>query len=409
MSTLRIPTEDLAELLPRLRATGAWDDDTKAIQVLDLDRMTDRLTELQAAFPAGALHAVAIKAMPLVAVLERLVAKGAGLEAASWEEVALARAAGCPADRIVFDGPAKTTRELREALELGLWLNADHAGELERLRALGAPGRARIGVRVNPGIGAGTIGFTSTVSRSSKFGVPLERVPDLVARFPFISGLHVHTGSQGVGIRLLAEAARQTAEMVERLGLDWIDVGGGLPVRYTSADPIPPTVDAWAAALADLPGWQERTWITEVGRHIHAGGGITLSRIEAVKEVDGQPLIVVHVGADLFLRRVYRPDDWDHEMIVLDPDGRPRTGATRSTRIGGPLCFAGDLLARDRELPQARAGDLLLIRDTGAYTLSMWSRHCSRGLPPVWGLEGDATVPLFRGERPEDVVAAWSL
>ena len=351
--SVRIGVDELEGVVEKLRAAGAWTEGSKAVQAVDLQRLDARIEELQRSFPADALHAVAIKAMPLVAVLRRIVSRGAGLEAASWEEVALARAAGCPGDRIVFDGPAKTDEELRAALDLGCWLNADHPRELERLAALGAPGDARVGVRVNPEIGAGSIGFTSTVAKGSKFGVPLRDAPSLRDRFPFLTGLHVHTGSQGCGLDLLTAAAWRTAEIVEQLDLDWLDVGGGLPVRYTDRDPEPPTVAAWAEALAGMPGWGSRRLLTEVGRHVHAGGGITISRIEAVKEVDGEPLLVVHVGADLLLRRVYRPDDWDHEFIVTDPTGRPRQGEARSTKIGGPLCFSGDLLARGRALPEA--------------------------------------------------------
>jgi len=405
--SLRMAVDEVAGVVERLAQAGAWTARTQAVQVVDLQRMDQRIAELHAAFPAGSLHAIAIKAMPLVSVLRRIVEQGAGLEAASWEEVALARAAGCPGDRIVFDGPAKTDAELRQALQLGCWLNTDHPRELERLQALGAPAGARIGIRVNPEIGAGSIGFTSTVSRGSKFGVPLSQAPELVRRFPFVSGLHVHTGSQGCGLELLSAAAHATAAVAQELDLDWLDIGGGLPVRYTSADPEPPTVQDWATALSDLPGWGSRRLLTEVGRHVHAGGGITLSRIEAVKDVDGTPLLIVHVGADLLMRRVYRPSDWDHDFVVLDPQGRPRTGPLQPTKIGGPLCFSGDLLARDRPLPAAREGDLLLVRDTGAYTLSMWSRHCSRGLPAVWGVDGSEVSCLFRGETPADVVRFW--
>ena len=158
-----------------------------------------------------------------------------------------------------------------------------------------------------------------------------------------------------------------------------------------------------------MPGWGELPVITEVGRSIHAGTGWALSRIETVKEVDGRPNLVVHLGADFLLRRVYRPDDWDHDFVVLDPEGHPRSGPTRSSRIAGPLCFAGDLLARDRLLPEARPGDLLLVRDTGAYTVAMWSRHCSRGVPPSWGYRADSVRCLHRGETPEDVVSFWDL
>lgn len=404
----RVPLTDIPALVRAATAAGAWGPDCRAALFHDLDRLDDHLSLLQEAFPADTLHGVAIKAMPLVEVLKVLVEAGAGLEAASWEEVQLALAAGCPPDRIIFDGPAKTTAELRAALALGVWLNADNEVELERLAALGAPGNARVGLRVNPGVGAGRIGMTSTVGRGSKFGVPLVVAPYLIEQYPFITGLHVHTGSQGCGLDLLAAAAKATAELAVELGLSWLDVGGGLPVRYTERDPEPPTVEDWAEALRETPAWGDLTLLTELGRSLHAGCGWALSRIEAVKDLSGEPLITCHLGADFLLRRVYASKDWDHEMVVLDPQGNPRLGEPRPTSVGGPLCFAGDLLARGRPLPPARPGDLLLIRDVGAYTLSMWSRHCSRALPPTYGHRGQSLTLLHPGERPEDVVRYWS-
>lgn len=404
----RLPLDEVAGLLEAARGIGAWSDVSRAVVFHDLARMEDDVRALVAAFPADALHAVAVKANPLVAVLRSAVAAGGGLEAASWEEVQLAVAAGCAPERIVFDSPAKTDAELRAALDLGVWLNADNPGELTRLERLGPPAGARIGLRVNPALGAGTIGATSTVTRESKFGVPADDAAELVARFGFVNGLHVHTGSQGVGIELIGAAVRATAELVEDLGLDWLDVGGGLPVRYTDDDPEPPTLSAWVDLVRSTPAWGRRPLVTELGRWIQAPRGWAVSRIEEVKVVDGVPHLVVHLGADMFLRRVYAGDHWDHEMVVLDPEGRPRDGSV-PTAVAGPLCFSGDLLAHQRPLAPARRGDLLLIRDVGAYTLSMWSRHCSRGLPPVWGHRGTDLELLFAGETPADVVAFWSL
>ena len=404
----RVPVERVASVLGAARQSGAWTPDSKAVLFHDLDRLADHLTRLRTAFPDDSLHAVAVKANPVVAVLREVVAAGCGLEAASWEEVSLAVAAGCPPERIVFDGPAKTDEELRASLALGVWLNADNAAELSRLEALGAPGRARIGIRVNPGVGAGRIGITSTVGKGSKFGVPLAEAPALVQRFPFVSGLHVHTGSQGCGLELLSAAAHATAEVAVGLGLEWLDIGGGLPVRYTGSDPEPPDVGAWAEAVSRTAAWGKLKLLTELGRAVHAGCGFAVSRIEAVKDLDGRPLLTVHLGADFLLRRVYAGADWDHELVVLDPDGAPRPGPHVATAVGGPLCFSGDLLARERPLAQASVGDLLLIRDVGAYTLSMWSRHCSRGLPPVWGVRGGELECLLAGESPDDVVAFWS-
>lgn len=394
----RTPVEAVAAAVALATEAGLWP--RRAALFHDLDRLDARVDELIAAFPSDTLHAVAIKANPLIAILKRLVARGAGLEAASWEEVACALAAGCPPDRIVFDSPAKTEQELRWALERGVHINADSADELARIERIGPGGR--IGLRVNPQVGEGSIAATSTVGRTSKFGVPLEQAPALVQRFPFVTGLHVHTGSQGVGLALIEKAARRVSDVAVQLGLEWLDVGGGIPVRYTDADPEPPSYADWANAL-ELP----LPLVTEAGRSVLAGSGFALSRIEAVKEVAGVPTLVVHLGADLLLRRVYRADQWDHSFVVLDPQGVPRSGSQVSN-IAGPLCFSGDLLARERALAPAQAGDLLLIRDTGAYTLSMWSRHCSRGLPPSIGFGGGGATLLHGGERAEDVVRFWT-
>ena len=108
------------------------------------------------------------------------------------------------------------------------------------------------------------------------------------------------------------------------------------------------------------------------------------------------------------MRRVYRPQDWHHDFLVLDAHGRLKSGETRPVTLVGPLCFAGDVLARDLELPVIEAGDLVVVRDCGAYTLGMWSRHCSRGLPKVVGWRAGERSLLKRREQPRDVVEFWS-
>ncbi|MCA9702101.1 MAG: alanine racemase, partial [Myxococcales bacterium] len=344
----RAPVNIVPEILRAARACGAWGQGQKSALFHDLDRFEARLDELRRAFPADTLHAVAIKANPLVELAKVAVAAGAGLEAASWEEVAIARAAGCPPERLIFDSPAKTDEELAGALALGLWLNADSEDELRRLESLGArrEGPARIGLRVNPQLREGTIAMTATAGRGSKFGVPLADAPALLRRHGFVTGLHVHAGSQGCDLALLQEAAAAAAAVAEAHDLEWLDVGGGIPVRYTEADAEPFSFAAWAEALSTMPGWGRRRLVTELGRALHAGCGWALSRIEGVKEVDGVTTAVVHLGADLLPRRAYRPEQWDHELWILDPDGHPRDELQRPCNVAGPLCFSGDFLAR---------------------------------------------------------------
>ena len=148
--------------------------------------------------------------------------------------------------------------------------------------------------------------------------------------------------------------------------------------------------------------------MTEFGRAIQAGCGVAFSRIEYVKEPN---TAVIHLGADLFLRWVYHPQDWSHELFVLDENGELKSDSMVPTTIAGPLCFAGDILARDVLLPRVQPGDWLGIRDVGAYTVSMWSRHCSRGMPRVLGYES-AKSPSIRvlraAENAQDIVQFWS-
>ena len=341
MSDLRCPIGDVPRALAAAGAAGFWP--ARSALFHDLDRIRARADELRRCFPADTLHAVAVKANPILALLSLLVEQGMGLETASWEEVQCALAAGCPPDRVVYDSPAKTAEELASALRTGVRINADHGAELLRLEQLGATRDDRIGLRVNPMVGVGSIAATSTVGRSSKFGVSLDEAAALVGRFPFVTGLHVHTGSQGVGLALIQQAVTRVAELAHTLSLTWLDVGGGLPVQYRDTDPEPPTYAAWAASLAHVQGLQ---LVTEPGRSVLAASGWAISRIEAVKQVDGTPTLVVHVGADLLLRRVYRGDQWDHEFVVLDPHGYPKPG---------PLEPSGCLSSRSSAASTGRA------------------------------------------------------
>ncbi len=383
----------------------------------DLARMCRHIQELEQRFPPGTLHALAVKANPLVAVLREAVAAGAGLECASLEEVHLALAAGCAARRIVFDSPAKSRDDLELALALGIYVNADNEAELDRIAELGG---GEAGLRINPQVGRGSIDATSVAAHASKFGMGLvdEREAILAAfrGHAWLRGLHVHVGSQGCDLDLLVRAAARVAELREEIDamlgearIGHVDIGGGLPVAYGAGD-RPPSLDEYVARLrAAAPSLLDgrARLITELGRAVQAGCGFAATRVEYVKEGGGTRIAVGHLGADLLLRPVYNPQDWRHELVVLDAGGTLKDGPTRPWSVAGPLCFAGDFIARDVELPEIVPGDWLLIRDTGAYTLSMWSRHCSRALPPVVGFRGDEMWLLHEGEEPRDVVAFW--
>ncbi len=388
-----------------------------------LGLMRARIAALQAAFPDDTMHAVAVKANPVLEILREVVQTGVGLEAASIEEVQLALAAGCPAERVVFDSPAKTVDEIQQALRWGVYLNADNFDELDRIAAarMTTESKSITGLRVNAMVGCGTIQQTSVSESTSKFGVPLKSGRQVIfaafARHGWLTGLHFHVGSQGCRLALLAEAADRVSGLRRAIiaetgrNVAHVDIGGGLSTVYRTGD-FAPTPAEYRTLLEkrspDLFASDVRL-ITEFGRAIHGNCGFAVSRVEYVKPAQG--LAVIHLGADFLLRPVYRPEDWMHEFFVLDRQGMTKSGAPIPVTIAGPLCFAGDIVARDVLLPPLEPGDWIVIRDVGAYTLSMWSRHCNRGIPAVIGYDpqrSDLLRVLRRGETPSDIVRVWS-
>lgn len=417
----RIAPERAAQLL-RMAWQASPSASRPACLIYDLDLLDRKLAALRAAFPE-ALHAIAIKAAPPVALLRELVAAGCGLEAASAGELALARAAGCPPERTVYDGVVRTDAELHAALDAGVAINADSLAELARLGRLldGASPRAPVGLRINPQLGQGAIALTDVSRPGGKFGVPISDEPaitDAFARYPWLRGLHLHAGSQGYGLDGLVPAIAAVSALQDRLAsacgreLPWRDIGGGLPAAYHDAAAAAlPTPAEYARRLrAEVPslfapGVQR---VTEIGRGLLVSCAFAASRVEAVKPASEGQLALIHFGADLLLRPVYQPAHWRHERLLLDAEGALRRGPSQRLTTGGPLCFAGDLLTHSDEHPPPRPGDWLLLRDTGAYTLGMWSRYCSRPRPSVLGVRGDQVVTLLPREREDELVAWWS-
>ncbi|BDM66807.1 diaminopimelate decarboxylase [Streptomyces nigrescens] len=376
--------------------------------LLDITGVRRSAAELHAAFEEFAapgtpvLHAFAVKAASLVPVLRLLAQEGLGCEVASPGELALARAAGVPADRTVLDSPAKTPAELREALALGIAVNADNREELARIDRLrtSVPSTAPVGLRVNPQIGGGRIGAMSTATDTSKFGIALrdEGARDWVVRAcldrPWLTRLHAHVGSQGMplelmgaGVRALFDLAEEINERAGRQQIDTLDIGGGLPVNFSS-DVTTPTYREYAALLRSaVPGLLAGRYglITEFGRSLLAKHGTVLARVEYAKSAGGRPIAVTHAGAQVATRTVFVPEAWPLRVAAYDAEGRPKTGPPVAQDVAGPCCFAGDLVAENRPLPLLQSGDHIALLDTGAYYFSTHFAYNSLPRPGVYG------------------------
>jgi diaminopimelate decarboxylase len=404
-------------IVARALEDGLITDDEPAAIVYDLDLFRARLAALEEAFPR-ALNTLAVKAAPLPRLLERAAQAGFGLEVASSGEITIAERAGASGDRVVFDSPAKTRGEIAAALARGHRLNVDNFQELARVAEEiyrgGVAKSARVGLRVNPEVSGATIADTFTAGRGAKFGVPIEACrAEIVAAFErhsWLTGLHVHAGSQGVPLDAHVAAIARVCELAREIGARTIDIGGGLPAQYDRDAAPPPTFASFARALAarapELFDGSIET-ITELGRAVFAPCAIAVSKVEYTRMYAGTQVAVVHFGADLFVRAAYRPDQWRHDIDVLDAHGAPKAGARSRWSIAGPLCFSGDFVARDRELPNIEPGDVVVVRDAGAYTLAMWSRYNSRLAPAVYGYAGEDGFTVLKPRETEDDVARF--
>ncbi|MDX3074805.1 diaminopimelate decarboxylase [Streptomyces sp. MI02-7b] len=390
--------------------------------LLDLDGIRASAAALRDGFATPGVevtHTFAVKAASLVPVLRLLAEEGIGAEVASPGELALARAAGVPPDRVVLDSPAKTPAELAEALALGVAVNADNFQELARLDRLVRPGTtAPLGLRVNPQVGGGTIGAMSTATATSKFGVALrdEGAADRVVRAfldrPWLTRLHTHTGSQGVPLDLMAAGVRAAYELAERINHEAgrqqvrvIDIGGGLPVDFTSDDARPTFAEYASVLRATAPGLFDGRYglVTEFGRALLARHGTVLARVEYAKSAGGRAIAVTHAGVQVATRTVFAPGAWPLRVLALDGKGRPKQGDPVLQDIAGPCCFAGDLVASARALPLLEEGDHVALLDTGAYYFSTHFAYNSLLRPAVHGHTGDP--PRFRTLRRAQTLA----
>lgn len=364
---------------------------------------------------AGALRDVspqifyAVKANSSAAVIRAMAGLGAGADVVSGGELFRAVRAGIEPGRIVFAGVGKTEREIEYAIGQGIqYFTVESEPELERISACAvrAGGVGRIAIRVNPDVDPKTHRYTSTGKKENKFGVDLERAErayDLAASLPGIeiAGLHMHLGSPLSDERPYVEALDKVAPLCARLKtrhacFRHLDIGGGFGIPYRPED-APFDLEAFAAAVVPrLKASGLRVGI-EPGRFIVGNAGILVVTVQFVKESPFRRFLVV----DAAMNDLIRPPLYDAYHAI-----RPvrETAETILGDVVGPICESGDFLAQDRELPDARAGDLLAVFGAGAYGMSMASNYNSRGRAAEAMVDGDRSAVVRTRETWEDLV-----
>jgi diaminopimelate decarboxylase len=329
----------------------------------------------------------ALKANSTLAIARLLRELGSAVDANSAWEIEVAQRAGFDPSQIVFTGVGKSPDELERAVALGVKaINVESAGELARLEAIATRlGRVvRVAVRVNPDIDAKSHPHISTGLKINKFGVPLDDARALVHTLGHrpalkLVAIHVHVGSQITTIDPLRRAAAVAADVsleLQRQGvsLEYVDLGGGLGVSYDGAE-----VPSAAEYVGALVGEVRRTSlpiVLEPGRSVAAPAGALVARVIDVKpRTASSDFIIIDAG----MTELIRPALYG-AFHRIEPVSGPPTG-DHHYEIVGPVCESSDVVGRDRMLPALAAGDLVAIRDAGAYGSVMASNYNRRPLP----------------------------
>jgi diaminopimelate decarboxylase len=359
-----------------------------------------------------ALICFAVKANSNIAILQLMAQAGLGADIVSAGELRRSLRAGIAPERIVFSGVGKQADEISEALAAGIArFNLESREELDLLQDLARERGvlARAAVRINPDVDAGTHAKISTGMAENKFGVTIAEARRWFAErqhFPNVrlDGLHVHIGSQILSLEPFRRAFEQVSRFRRELAADGnviasLDVGGGLGVLYREGHdrPVPPVayVETIRHALHDFLG----RIVIEPGRYLVAEAGLLLTRVIRIKHGGERNFLVL----DAAMNDLQRPSLYDAWHDIAPVANTPRGQTTYD--VVGPVCESADTFARARELPECVAGDLMMIKTTGAYGTSMASTFNSRPLAAEVLLDNGRYAIIRRRQTFEEMCA----
>jgi diaminopimelate decarboxylase len=351
----------------------------------------------------------AVKANSNRAILRSLADMGAGADVVSGGEIYRAERAGIDPARMVYSGVGKSVAEMEQALKAEiLMFNIESFSELKVLdEVAGRVGkRARISLRINPDVDPRTHPYVSTGLKTSKFGIRFESVLEGYERARELRNIDVvgvdcHIGSQLSSIDPFVEAVTRVREVASTLrdrGFDirYLDLGGGLGITYDRESP-PPIEEFGSAMRAVLEGERAKI-IVEPGRSIVGNAGALLTRVLYTKKSEGKRFAIVDAGMnDLMRPSIYGSF---HAIEQVVEKGRE----PEITDVVGPVCESGDFLAKNREMPALRAGDLIAVMSAGAYCFSMASTYNSRPLAAEVMVKGDRHALVRKRGSYEDLV-----
>ena len=360
--------------------------------------LVQNLQEIQTAFAAAdPIIAYSVKTNGNLSICKLMADHGAGFDVTSGGELYRALRAGSKGSKIVFAGVGKTDAEMRQGLENGVFLfNVESEAELHALgevaKSMGVV--APVALRVNPDLPPKTHAKTDTSVKGVKFGLDIETVVDVAAsvvghKHLAVVGVHMHLGSPILSADPYRAGAAKAVALIRQFrqqghNIQYMNMGGGFGIHYRQNEALP------AAAFAEviLPAVKEANCklVLEPGRFIVGNAGVLVSRVVFTKSTGGKHYVI----QDAAMNDLIRPTLYDsfHRIWPVQPgadvpecptdfeaDSIP---GTFRQDVVGPVCESGDFLAKNRNLPALRRGDLVATFSAGAYGMAMASNYNAR-------------------------------
>lgn len=380
--------------------------------VYSYQTLVDGYRALDDAF-AGLPHLIcyAMKANSNLAILRIFLNEGGGLDIVTGGELYRALRAGADPRKIVYAGVGKSSEEIEAALRAEILLfNVESPQELQAIQAVaGKLGvRAQVALRVNPDVDPHTHPYISTGLRQSKFGIPIQEARQIyrsMRSLPNLEpvGVHAHIGSQITQVAPFQESIGKLLPLVRELRSDgyqiqYLDIGGGLGIRYK--DEGPPAPAEYARTLAPLLAGLGCTILLEPGRLLVGNAGILVTKVLYDKANQAKKFLVV----DGAMNDLIRPSLYSayHAIVPVIRHGNGQPEVTLD--VVGPICESGDFLAKERALPYCQPGELLAVLSAGAYGFAMASNYNSRPRVPEVLVKEDQCFLIRARETYEDLI-----
>ena len=398
------------------------------LYIYSASTLLDHYTRMDAALePLDHLICYAVKANSNRAILKLLADAGAGFDIVSGGELFRALKAGADPKKITFAGVGKTRTEIEYALEQGVHsFNVESEAELEFIDKIAGEKkkRAPIALRVNPDVDPHTHKYISTGSHENKFGIALADVPRIYERAAKMAninivGVQMHIGSQITEAGPFAAAISKVAPLVRDLKskykIEFFSIGGGMGIIYKRAlesgsgkwwhdhggEPSAFSVRDYANAIVPPLRDLGVRVLVEPGRFLVGNAGALLTRVLYLKKSAAKTFAIVDAGMnDLIRPALY---EGYHEIVPVK-SGNGDSPNRHKIDIVGPVCESGDFFALEREMPELREGDLLVIMSAGAYGFVMASNYNSRPLPAEALVHGNELTLIRKRQAVEDLV-----